>query len=95
MNIRPLHDRVVVRRSEEEQTTASGLIIPGSAAEKPSEGIVVAVGSGRKTDAGEIIALEVKVSDKVLFGQFAGTEISVDNETLLVMSESDIVAVVE
>ncbi|BAS67899.1 co-chaperone GroES [Bathymodiolus septemdierum thioautotrophic gill symbiont] len=95
MNIRPLHDRVVVRRSEEEQTTASGLIIPGSAAEKPSEGIVVAVGSGRKTDAGEIIALEVKVSDKVLFGQFAGTEISADNETLLVMSESDIVAVVE
>lgn len=95
MNIRPLHDRVVVRRSEEEQTTASGLIIPGSASEKPSEGIVVAVGQGKKTDAGDVIALEVKVNDKVLFAQFAGTEITVEGETLLVMSESDIVAVVE
>ncbi len=95
MNIRPLHDRVVVRRSEEEQTTASGLIIPGSASEKPSEGIVVAVGKGKKTDNGNIIALDVKVKDKVLFGQFAGTEITVEGETLLVMSESDIVAVVE
>jgi len=89
MNIRPLHDRVVVRRSEEEQTTASGLIIPGSASEKPSEGIVVAVGKGKKTDNGDIIALDVKVKDKVLFGQFAGTEITVEGETLLVMSESD------
>ncbi|NYT26603.1 MAG: co-chaperone GroES [Candidatus Thiodubiliella endoseptemdiera] len=95
MNIRPLHDRVVVRRSEEEQTTASGLIIPGSASEKPSEGIVVAVGKGKKTDNGDIIALDVKVKDKVLFGQFAGTEITIEGETLLVMSESDIVAVVE
>ncbi len=95
MNIRPLHDRVVVRRSEEEQTTASGLIIPGSASEKPSEGIVVAVGKGKKTDNGDIIALDVKVKDKVLFGQFASTEITIEGETLLVMSESDIVAVVE
>ncbi len=95
MNIRPLHDRVVVRRSEEEQTTASGLIIPGSASEKPSEGIVVAVGKGKKTDNGDIIALDVKVKDKVLFDQFAGTEITIEGETLLVMSESDIVAVVE
>ncbi len=95
MNIRPLHDRVVVRRSEEEQTTASGLIIPGSASEKPSEGIVVAVGKGKKTDNGDIIALDVKVKDKVLFDQFASTEITVEGETLLVMSESDIVAVVE
>ncbi|MBA5248252.1 MAG: co-chaperone GroES [Gammaproteobacteria bacterium] len=95
MNIRPLHDRVVVRRSEEEQTTASGLIIPGSASEKPSEGVVVAVGKGKKTDTGAVIALEVKINDKVLFAQFAGTEITVEGETLLVMSESDIVAVVE
>ncbi len=95
MNIRPLHDRVVVRRSEEEQTTASGLIIPGSASEKPSEGIVVAVGKGKKTDNGDIIALDVKVKDKVLFDQFASTEITIEGETLLVMSESDIVAVVE
>uniref|UniRef100_UPI0034DF5D93 co-chaperone GroES n=1 Tax=Candidatus Thiodubiliella endoseptemdiera TaxID=2738886 RepID=UPI0034DF5D93 len=95
MNIRPLHDRVVVRRSEEKQTTASGLIIPGSASEKPSEGIVVAVGKGKKTDNGDIIALDVKVKDKVLFDQFASTEITIEGETLLVMSESDIVAVVE
>lgn len=95
MNIRPLHDRVVVRRVEEEKTTASGLIIPDSATEKPSEGVVIAVGNGRKNDQGDVIALEVKVNDKVLFGQFAATEIKVEGETLLVMSESDIVAIVE
>lgn len=95
MNIRPLHDRVVVRRVEEEKTTASGLIIPDSATEKPSEGVVIAVGNGRKTDNGEVITLDVKINDKVLFGQFAATEIKVEGETLLVMSESDIVAIVE
>lgn len=95
MNIRPLYDRVVVRRSEEEKTTESGLIIPGSAAEKPSEGVVIAVGNGKKNDHGDVIALDVKVDDKVLFAQFAGTEIKVESETLLVMSESDIVAIVE
>ena len=95
MNIRPLHDRVVVRRVEEEKTTASGLIIPDSATEKPSEGEIIAVGKGNTSDSGSIIALDVKIGDKVLFGQYAGTEVKVDGETLLVMRESDIVAVVE
>ncbi len=95
MNIRPLHDRVVVRRVEEEKTTASGLIIPDSATEKPSEGEIIAVGKGKTSDNGSIIALDVKIGDKVLFGQYAGTEIKVDGETLLVMREGDIVAVVE
>ncbi|SMN00067.1 Heat shock protein 60 family co-chaperone GroES [uncultured Candidatus Thioglobus sp.] len=95
MNIRPLNDRVVVRRVEEEKTTASGLIIPDSAAEKPSEGTVVAVGNGRKTDSGKLIALDVKVGDKVLFGQFSGTEIKVQSESLLVMNESDVIAVIK
>ncbi|SMN13099.1 Heat shock protein 60 family co-chaperone GroES [Bathymodiolus heckerae thiotrophic gill symbiont] len=94
MNIRPLHDRVVVRRVEEEKITASGLIIPDSATEKPSEGVVVAIGKGKKNDNGDAIALDVVVGDKVLFGQFSGTEIKVEGENLLVMSESDIVAVV-
>jgi chaperonin GroES len=95
MNIRPLHDRVVVRRVEEEKTTASGLIIPDSATEKPSEGEIIAVGKGKTSDNGSIIALDVKIGDKVLFGQYAGTEIKVDGETLLMMREDDIVAVVE
>jgi chaperonin GroES len=95
MNIRPLHDRVVVRRVEEEKTTASGLIIPDSATEKPSEGEIIAVGKGKTSDNGSIIALDVKIGDKVLFGQYAGTEIKVDGEKLLMMREGDIVAVVE
>lgn len=95
MNIRPLYDRVVVRRVEEEKTTASGLIIPDSATEKPSEGEIIAVGKGKTSDNGSIIALDVKIGDKVLFGQYAGTEIKVDGETLLMMREGDIVAVVE
>ncbi len=95
MNIRPLHDRVIVRRTEEEKTTASGLIIPDSATEKPSKGEILAAGNGRINDNGDVLALDVKVGDQVLFGQFAGTEIKVDGETLLVMREDDIVAVVE
>ncbi|HIM58107.1 MAG TPA: co-chaperone GroES [Gammaproteobacteria bacterium] len=95
MNIRPLHDRVIVRRTEEEKTTASGLIIPDSATEKPLEGKILAVGNGRINDNGDVLSLDVKVGDRVLFGQYAGTEIKVDGETLLVMSEDDIVAVVE
>ena len=95
MNIRPLHDRVIVRRTEEEKTTASGLIIPDSATEKPSRGEVVAVGNGKKNDNGEVIAMDVKLGDTVLFGQFAGTEIKADGESLLVMNESDIVAVID
>ena len=95
MNIRPLHDRVIVRRTEEEKTTASGLIIPDSATEKPSKGEILAAGNGRVNDNGDVFALDVKVGDQVLFGQFAGTEIKVDGEILLVMREDDIVAVVE
>lgn len=95
MNIRPLHDRVIVRRTEEKKTTASGLIIPDSATEKPLRGEIIAAGNGKKNDNGEVVALDVNVGDQVLFGQYAGTEVKVDGETLLVMSESDIVAVIE
>jgi chaperonin GroES len=95
MNIRPLHDRVVVRRVEEEKTTSSGIIIPDSATEKPSRGEVIAVGNGRKNDNGEVIAMDVKVGDQILFGQYAGNEIKVGGETLLVMNESDVVAIID
>ena len=95
MNIRPLHDRVVVRRVEEVKTTASGLIIPDSATEKPSEDEIVATGHGRITENGQTIALVVKVGDKVSFDRYTGNEIKVDGEMLLVMHESDIVAIIE
>nr|BAW83443.1 chaperonin GroES [Calyptogena nautilei symbiont] len=95
MNIRPLHDRVIVRRTQEEKTTESGLIIPDSATEKPSKGEILAVGHGRINNNGDVIALDVKVGDQVLFGQYAGNEIKADGETLLVMREDDIVAVIE
>ncbi len=95
MNIRPLHDRVIVRRIEEVKTTASGLIIPDSATEKPSQGEVLATGKGKTTNSGTIIELDVKVGDTVVFGQFAGTEIKSDGESLLVMREDDIVAIID
>jgi len=95
MQIRPLHDRVIVRRIEEKKTTASGLIIPDSSAEKPSKGEVVAAGKGKMSTQGDLIPLDVKVGDKVMFGQYSGSEITVDEETLLVMSEDEIVAVIE
>jgi chaperonin GroES len=95
MQIRPLHDRVIVRRIEEKKTTASGLIIPDSSAEKPSKGEVVAAGKGKISAQGDLIPLDVKVGDKVMFGQYSGSEITVDEETLLVMSEDEIVAVIE
>ena len=94
MKIRPLHDRVVVRRMEEETTSAGGIVLPGSAAEKPTQGEIVAVGNGQITDNG-VRELDVKVGDTVMFGQYAGTEIKVDGEALLIMSENDIVAVIE
>jgi len=94
MKIRPLHDRVVIRRMEEETTSAGGIVLPGSAAEKPDQGEIVAVGNGQITDNG-VRALDVKVGDKVMFGKFAGTEVKVDGEELLVMREEDIVAVIE
>jgi len=94
MKIRPLHDRVVIRRMEEETTSAGGIVLPGSAAEKPTQGEVVAVGNGQITDNG-VRALDVKVGDKVMFGQYSGTEIKLDGEDLLIMSENDIVAVID
>jgi chaperonin GroES len=95
MKIRPLHDRVVVKRSAEERTTASGIVIPDSATEKPDQGTVVAIGNGKKDDNGKVIALDVKVGDKVLFGKYAGQTVKIDGEELLVMTESDIMAIVE
>ena len=95
MNIRPLQDRVIVRRMEEETTSPGGIVIPDSAAEKPSRGEVVAVGNGLVLDNGEIRPLDLKVGDKVLFGKYSGTEVKVDGEDLLVMKEDDIMGVIE
>ncbi len=95
MNIRPLHDRVIVRRMEEETMSAGGIVLPGSASEKPDRGEILAAGKGRITDSGEVRAMDVAVGDKVLFGKYAGTEVKVDGEELLVMREDDIVAVIE
>ncbi len=95
MNIRPLHDRVIVRRMELETTSAGGIVIPDSAAEKPSQGEVLAVGEGKKLDSGETKGLDVKVGDRVLFGKYSGNEVKVDGEDLIVMREDDIMAVLE
>ncbi|HHC72341.1 MAG TPA: co-chaperone GroES [Thiotrichales bacterium] len=95
MNIRPLHDRVVIRRTEEEHTTPGGIVLPDTATEKPIQGEVIAVGNGRILDNGEVRPLDVKVGDKVLFGKYAGTEVKLDGEELLVMREEDIMGVIE
>jgi len=95
MSLRPLHDRVIVKRLEEETTSPGGIVIPDTAAEKPSRGEIVAVGNGKIQDNGEVRALDVKVGDKVLFGKYSGTEVKVDGEELLVMREDDIMAVAE
>ncbi|MDD4906814.1 MAG: co-chaperone GroES [Methylobacter tundripaludum] len=93
MKIRPLHDRVVVKRVDEETTTAGGILLPGSAAEKPSEGVILAVGNGKQLDNGTVRALEVKVGDKVLFAQYGSNKVKVDGEELLIMREEDIMGV--
>lgn len=95
MSIRPLHDNVLIERIEAEEKTAGGIIIPDTAKEKPSEGKVVAVGSGRKDESGKSIALDVKAGDKVLFAKWGGTEIKVDGKDLIILKESDILAVAE
>jgi chaperonin GroES len=95
LKIRPLYDRVIVRRLEEEQRTAGGIVIPDTAKEKPAQGMVVAVGAGKLLENGDIRALAVKVGDKVLFGKYSGTEVKLDNEELLVMREEDLMGVVE
>ncbi len=95
MKFRPLHDRVVVRRLDAEEKTAGGIIIPDTAKEKPQQGEVVAVGPGAKDDDGDIIALDVKAGDRVLFGKWSGTEVTIDSEELLIMKESDIMGIIE
>ena len=94
-NFRPLHDRVVVRRVESEAKTKGGIIIPDTAKEKPQEGEVLAVGSGARNEQGQIVALDVKVGDRVLFGKWSGTEIKIDGEELLIMKEADVMGVIE
>ena len=95
MKFRPLHDRVVVRRLEEEERTKGGIIIPDTAKEKPQQGEVVAVGPGARNEEGHIVALDVKAGDRVLFGKWSGTEVKIDGEDLLIMKESDILGVIE
>lgn len=95
MAFKPLHDRVLVRRVESEEKTAGGLIIPDSAKEKPSEGEVVSCGDGARKDSGELIEMAVKSGDRIMFGKWSGTEITVDGEELLMMKESDIMGIIE
>ncbi|MBK1631219.1 co-chaperone GroES [Thiohalocapsa halophila] len=95
MNIRPLHDRVVVRRMEEERTSAGGIVIPDSATEKPIQGEIIAVGNGKLMDSGDTRSLDVKVGDRVLFGKYSGTEVKLDGDEFLVMREDDIMGVIE
>jgi len=95
MKLRPLHDRVVVRRVESEEKTSGGIIIPDTAKEKPQEGEVLAVGSGARNEKGELIPLDVKPGDRVLFGKWSGNEVKIDGEELLIMKESDIMGVLE
>jgi chaperonin GroES len=94
LNFRPLHDRVVVRRVESEEKTKGGIIIPDTAKEKPQEGEIVAVGPGARDDDGDLIALDVKVGDRILFGKWSGTEIKLNGEDLLIMKESDIMGII-
>ena len=95
MKLRPLHDKVLVKRTEEEETSSGGIILSGSAKEKPSQGTVVSVGPGKKNESGEISPLNVKEGDTVVFGQYGGNEIKLDGEELLILSESDIFGVIE
>ncbi len=95
MSLRPLQDRIIVKRVEEETKTAGGLFIPETAKEKPQRGEIVAVGNGKKTEDGKVLPLDVKIGDKVLFGKYAGTEVKIDGEDLLMMREDDVLAVIE
>ena len=95
MRIKPLHDRILVRRIEEEGRTKGGIIIPDTAKEKPSEGEIIATGKGRINDKGKVVPLDVKKGDRILFGKYAGTEVKVKGEELLIMQENDVLAVIE
>ena len=94
MKLKPLHDNVLVKRTEEEETSSGGIILSGTAKEKPSEGKVVAVGSGTKSEDGKVTALDVKKGDKILFGKWSGTEVTVDGDELIIMKESDILGII-
>ena len=95
MNFRPLHDRVVVRRLDAEEKTAGGIIIPDTAQEKPMEGEIIAAGPGARNENGQLVALDVKAGDRVLFGKWSGTEVKINGEDLLIMKESDIMGIIE
>ena len=95
MNLRPLHDRVVIKRVEEETKSPGGIVLPGAAAEKPSRGTVIAVGRGKLLDNGEVRPLDVKVGDYILFGKYSGSEVKIDGEELIIMREDEIMAVIE
>ncbi|HEX3969724.1 MAG TPA: co-chaperone GroES [Stellaceae bacterium] len=95
MKFRPLHDRVVVKRVESDSKTAGGIIIPDTAQEKPMEGEILAVGAGARNEQGQIVALDVKVGDRVLFGKWSGTEVKIDGDDLMIMKESDIMGIIE
>ena len=95
MALRPLHDRVIVKRLDNERTTASGIVIPDSAAEKPDQGEIIAVGTGKRTEDGKVLPLEVKVGEKILFGKYAGQTVKVDGEEVLVIREDEILAVIQ
>ncbi len=95
MEVRPLHDRILVKRANEEERTKGGIIIPDNAKEKPAQGEVVATGSGRRDEAGKLVALEVKKGDKILFGKYAGTEIKIEGDDFLIMREDDVLGVVQ
>ena len=94
MKLRPLHDKVLVKRTDEEETSAGGIVLPGSAAEKPSQGEVIAVGPGKRQDNGELIAPDVKAGDLVIFGQYGGNEVKIDGEEYLILNEGDIFGVI-
>src|SRR5216684_3898625 len=95
MNIRPLYDRIVVKRIEEQETTRRGIIIPDSAQEKPQEGEVIAIGHGKRLEDGKLVALDVKVGDRILFGKYSGSEIRVDNQDYLIMREEDVLCILD
>ncbi len=95
MKFRPLHDRVVVKRLESEQKTKGGILIPDTAKEKPQQGEIIAVGPGARDDSGKIVALDVKVGDRILFGKWSGTEVKIDGDEFLIMKESDIMGIIE
>ncbi|MGH9405542.1 MAG: co-chaperone GroES [Terriglobia bacterium] len=95
MTVRPLHDRIIIRRIEEKETVKGGIIIPDTAKEKPQEGEVIAAGNGKKTEEGKVIPLDVKAGDRILFGKYSGTEIKLDGEELLILREDEVLGVIE